>query len=357
MVKGNKGEWSEFYAFLKLLIDRKVYGADENLNRIDTIVYPITKIIREEGIKKWTYILQEDGGIKVFNDDSEIGSVDSQDIEKYVQKVFDGIKMGDGAFGITEADDLMGLLHVHNLNAGNQTKNDLILQIYDSRTGTEQEVGFSIKSTLGAAATLLNASAATNFVYGISGLNQLDIEEINNIATTSKIRDRLSAVYSKGGTIAYCGMDSEIFMQNLRKINFILPAIFAEALLSFYTGENRTLFEIIKGLGESDLLANAYAFDLKDYEYNVGNVLHAVALGMMPASPWSGLMQAHGGYLIVKENGDIACYNAYNLEDFKMFLLKHTRFETPSSTRHGFGVIYMEGDETRIKLNLQIRFV
>ena len=29
--KGNKGEWSEFYAFIKILTDKKVFAADENL--------------------------------------------------------------------------------------------------------------------------------------------------------------------------------------------------------------------------------------------------------------------------------------------------------------------------------------
>ena len=34
MLKGNKGEWSEIYVFLKLLADGKLYSADENLEII-----------------------------------------------------------------------------------------------------------------------------------------------------------------------------------------------------------------------------------------------------------------------------------------------------------------------------------
>ena len=34
---GNKGEWSEIYAFLRLLEMGKLYAADAELNKIDTV--------------------------------------------------------------------------------------------------------------------------------------------------------------------------------------------------------------------------------------------------------------------------------------------------------------------------------
>ena len=39
MRSANKGEWSELYAFIKLLRDGKVYAADENVEKIDNIYY------------------------------------------------------------------------------------------------------------------------------------------------------------------------------------------------------------------------------------------------------------------------------------------------------------------------------
>ena len=44
----NKGEWSELYAFIKLLKEGKVYAADANAARIDDVYLPIIKMIREE---------------------------------------------------------------------------------------------------------------------------------------------------------------------------------------------------------------------------------------------------------------------------------------------------------------------
>lgn len=45
---GNKGEWSEFYVFLRLLADGKIYGTDADLKKIDDICFKIFKIMREE---------------------------------------------------------------------------------------------------------------------------------------------------------------------------------------------------------------------------------------------------------------------------------------------------------------------
>lgn len=40
---------------------------------------------------------------------------------------------------------------------------------------------------------------------------------------------------------------------------------------------------------------------------------------MMPASVWSGIYDATGGYLIVKENGDVLCYHIYNRNAFENY--------------------------------------
>ena len=47
-MSGNKGEWSELYAFMKLLSQGRVYAANERVEKIDEVYYPILKIMREE---------------------------------------------------------------------------------------------------------------------------------------------------------------------------------------------------------------------------------------------------------------------------------------------------------------------
>ncbi len=54
----NKGEWSEIYAFFKLLADGKLYCGDGKLNRYDEHRYPILEIFRNDNPDRNTYKVQ-----------------------------------------------------------------------------------------------------------------------------------------------------------------------------------------------------------------------------------------------------------------------------------------------------------
>ena len=45
-LRGNRGEWSELYALLRLLADGRLYCGDANQNRQDDRFFPILKIFR-----------------------------------------------------------------------------------------------------------------------------------------------------------------------------------------------------------------------------------------------------------------------------------------------------------------------
>jgi hypothetical protein len=77
----------------------------------------------------------------------------------------------------------------------------------------------------------------------------------------------------------------------------------------------------------------------------------------MPSKVWTGQYDATGGYLIIKENGDVLCYHIYNRNEFEDYLFNNTKLDTASSSRHDFGTIYEENGELYFKLNLQIRFI
>lgn len=355
MVRGNKGEWSEFYAFLKLLVERKVYGVDSDLNRVEGVIYNVSKIIREAGGNKRVYVIDENGDVFIEAEGDE--RITASELSKVVKIVFQHIVSEDGVFEIEDVAQALTKMKIDSLNAGNSLKGDLEIEMYDQRLGKHLVSGYSIKSKLGSSATLLNASSATNFTYGIDGIGDSEIREINLIDSRSKIRDRIEMIRAKDAAMAFCGMKSDVFMKNLRRIDYILPDILAEALMAYYSGQGRSVMEIIRSLETNDVLINSFDLNYDDYRYKMGNLLHAIALGMVPASEWSGDMHAHGGFIIIQETGELVCYNAHHLDDFKLYLLKSTRFETASSSRHGFGLLYKEGDEVRMDLNLQIRFI
>ena len=98
--------------------------------------------------------------------------------------------------------------------------------------------------------------------------------------------------------------------------------------------------------------------DQKYYEYKVKNFLTASALGMVPHTPWNGRYEANGGYLVVKDNGDLLCYHFYDRNLFEDYLFYNTKTDSPSATRNRYAILYKEKNDDRLyfKLNLQVRF-
>lgn len=129
--------------------------------------------------------------------------------------------------------------------------------------------------------------------------------------------------------------------------------IIASMLLDFY--QNKALdCKSLVGLIEEK---NPIGYPRKGfYEYKFKKFLCSVALGMMPSKEWDGHDEANGGYVIVKEDGDVLAYHLYNRNAFETYLLNNTRFERGSTSKHGFAVIYRSEGKYLINLNLQIRF-
>jgi type II restriction enzyme len=221
------------------------------------------------------------------------------------------------------------------------------------------ELGFSIKSQLGGASTLLNAGKTTNFIYKIENLNLTaeQIAEINAIDTRSKIKDRIEKIKNMKGKLQFDKVESPVFENNLVLIDSALPKIISDMLLLFFSYNlskiSDLVFEISKQNPLNYNLENNHPF----YPYKIKRFLTDIALGMMPATVWTGELDATGGYLVVKENGEVLCYHIYNRNEFENYLFTNTKLETASNTRHGFGVIEISNGQQIFKLNLQIRFI
>ncbi len=350
----NKGEWSEFYAFVKILTDGKVFTADKDLKILEDHFHIVLKIIRQEaaGIKSYD-ISKNDGKVVISDNNSEIDIVELDNIKSSVATIFDQIKNSSGTtFTVTSALKVMDDLKCEQVKASSGKKVDLTIVLHDKKSPEFPELGFSIKSMLGSPATLLNASGATNFVYRLITDNEsADTNEI------SSVREAAKYAYGNGKQLEFISMDNAIFRKNLRKIDSIFPQIIAEMLKHYYTGHATTVADLADKVSEDTEFMESIDFTKDMLVMNIKRFLSSVALGMMPSKDWDGYTEAHGGYIIVKENGDVVCYHLYNRDKFEDYLFYNTKFDTPSTTRHGFGKIYEEDGEQRLKLNLQIRFI
>ncbi|MBY0537456.1 MAG: HpaII family restriction endonuclease [Chitinophagaceae bacterium] len=357
MITGNKGEWSEIYALFKLLGDKIIFAGDGDLKKIESLFYPIIKIIRNETDGNYEYEITSD--LVVISGGKEKLRIPVKEFSQQAANLLNKIKGSSGAFSIPEIEAFMKSVNCATLKAKSNSKTDITIVIHDQRINQTAELGFSIKSQLGGDSTLLNAGKTTNFIYEINNFKGTvdDITRINSIETRSKIKDRIEEIKNLDGTLKFVYLEQEIFKNNLVLIDSLLPNILAEIIKQFYTSSLSKISDLTEKISTSNPLEYDTQFSHSFYEYKIKKFLTDVALGMMPSKVWSGLYQATGGYLIVKEDGEILCYHIYNRNQFEDYLFYHTKLETASSTKHNFGKVLTEGSNLYFKLNLQIRFI
>jgi len=386
MIKGNKGEWSEVYVFLKLLADGKLNGADANLNAIPSIYYPIMKILRQEASERREFVIN--GNIEIIDGNSgrTIITVAVSDFVKKSQELFNYLKKASGrSFSFPDIELFLNSIDVKSLTALKTDKADIRVVVHDMNTGLKPTLGFSIKSMIGKDSTLFNPAAGTNFIFKITKPDSLilDLNKINADALSSsvgnknsKISLRLNKLEDLNCKVEFHKIQSDNLQLNLKLIDSQLPEILAFMIYYKYKNGKSKLTDLLQEIKTQ----NPLGFDVSKghpfYEYKIKNFLTESALGMTPEAVWTGKYDATGGIIIVKDNGDLVCYHIYNKNEFEDYLINHTKLEQASTSEddmnpgfakgntsipkpkpYKFGWIYDENAELFLKLNLQIRFI
>lgn len=352
-MSGNKGEWSELYTFLKLLNQGRVYAADEKVEKIEDVYYPILKIVREEKKGEVIDYVIEDDYVHMVTNSGQIGSVSRNEVGEKANVLLTQILQNGGSFEIEEIANFANGINVTKIKAPSSDTTDILLQIEDIYTNYVRNVGFSIKSEVGHAPTLLNAGGTTNFIYKVNGISLQQMSEINNIETRTKIKDRIAKIVELGGNIEYYDMSHAGFKRNLIMVDSSMPSIIGNMLLYYYLEDIKECKLLVDLIAERDPLGYK---DAVIYEYKFKKFLCSCALGMKPARAWDGIDEANGGYIIVKSNGEILAYHIYNRNFFEQYLLDNTIFEKASTSRHEYMSLYEENGQIYIKFNLQVRF-
>lgn len=356
-IRYNKGEWSELYAFIKLLKEGRIYEADKDANPIKDQYLPIEKIIRND----LDYVTGD--VIKIANKDSVLTEISPDYLNENVTELFDTIfegSPGEGAFEIPDIQPLMSDLKISSVKANSLEKVDLHIQIHDYHTGFSPKVGFSIKSDIGSPPTLLNPGKNTRFRYLINGLSDSDMDKINVIDKTTRkdyIKERLIKLTELSSSINFFEVIDKTYENNLILIDSRLPEIYGNMILQHYLHIDKGVYnckELIDFVIENNPLN--FKNPKKIYPVKFKKLLAASALGMTPGKEWDGTETANGGYIIIKRNGDVLCYHLYNRNSFEEYLYENTMFDRPSATRYDFGYVYKEDGNKYIDLNIQIRF-
>lgn len=357
MITQNKGEWSELYVFLKLLGDGVLYAADADLNRIDELYYPLIEVLRKENEQVKHYVKDEIIINITDEDNNHLLSLPMTEFVKKAEILLNAIKSLSGTFSVPEIENFMQLINCKKVKADSLDKSDITLVLHDCKTYKNETFGFSIKSQLGGNSTLFNAGKSTNFTFKIIGnLTKEQTDEINNIQTHSKIKDRIHKIKEFGFDINFYDIEHNICKSNLQMVDTQFPLIMANYILLYYSGNGKNIYELTPKLKKINPCNLDLSTNQPYYEHKMKNFLTDTALGMTAARVWSGDFHATGGFIIVREDGELLCYHVYNHNEFKNYLFKNTYFDTPDAKRHDFGYVYQENGQNYIKLNAQIRF-
>lgn len=358
MITGNKGEWSEIYTLFKLLGDKQLFLGNKEIEKLEGIVYPILRVLRTENNEGFEYSIQDE--IILISGSEQVLKIAISEFKEKAQFLLEKIKVNKGrTFSVPEIEVFMNSINCLSLKASSTAKTDITIVVHDQRTNQQPTLGFSIKSQLGSPSTLLNAGKTTNFIFKINNLKltELEIQKINSIDSSSKIMDRINLLLESNGQLNFVKTERRIFSNNLILIDSKLPEILSQIVYEFYSSDKSSVSDLVENTNAKNPIGFDVSNEHKFYEYKIKRFLTDIALGMMPSKVWTGEYDATGGYLIVKENGDVLCYHVYNRNEFENYLFNNTKLETASSSRHDFGTIYEENEVLYFKLNLQIRFI
>jgi hypothetical protein len=382
MLKGNIGEWSEIYVLVKLLAEGELYQSDIDLNKDIDNIYKVIKAFENEKDYTLQYDRNESIIIRKINltKDDEITTITLDEIKEISKKIYDGIKKGKGrTFNVSEANEFLKISLIKKLKADSNVKSDIQLRIYDQRLAKETDLGFSIKSLIGAKSTLFNTGEKTNFIYRIEPEISQTTAEFNLYTykpkgRISKITYRLLELAAKGCSINYEGIQSNQLWKNLKMIDGDLPEIMSYALYYRWIYRTPHIIDVAALLEKNDPLNfyNNEPSEQKMYEYKIKKFLAESAMGMTSEKVWHGEYDSFGGVIIVKENGDLVCFHIYDFNLFRTYLINNTLFEQSSTgedennpgtmrtskgtKKYYYGWLYEEQKMLNFKINLQVRF-
>ena len=331
----NKGELSETYAFLYLLHFNKVNFADAELNQLNDYIKVIS--LAENNYESFIKI-NLDKTISIIKNNKVLRKVSISEIisEKSLKELMLSIKNKENSN--VDFSILKDKLNISTLKASSNKKSDFLFSFSHSGITYEELQGVSLKSNLGANATILNASHATNIIYEVKNFEG-NIDKVNSIESRNKLIDRVDKIIEQKGRFSFLSCANDIFENNLRKVDSLMPEYLSKVMLDRYKKKSSKFVDLV-----SDPIKKIHFTSL----------LKSAAFGMFPSKEWDGLFPIKGIF-VVQDNGGIVIFHILKEKYLNDYLFNNAYFENASTNRHDFGKLYKEDNKLLFKLNCQLR--
>lgn len=342
--KLNAGEWSESYAFLKILVDPLIVSCDHELQPLDND-YVTAKDI----------IYFDKSGKKYFKPKStypdvsgkEVSSINWVSIKNELPLILRDLKAagpGKGTFEMPRIESIFRRLGIESLKMRSGSKIDIEI-LLDGVGPNQSPEGYSIKSLLSGEPTLLNASSHTNFMFEVKGPQKIISDRFK---AAKRYKPFIDSLESDFGELRFLKAHSQEFTENLKHYGDDFPQFLSSLVLQkFRIGRKIPLQELV--------VTMVPMVELSRREFQLKNFLKGAALGMVPGTLWSNQLQGYGGYLVVAPDGEILRLPLKNEDSFCSYLYNSTYIDTPARK------LWIEPSDmnggTEMSLNFSIRFL
>lgn len=352
-------DWSELYAFFRLLADGYVYAGQANGSANEEKKLKVALVQREE----------HDGTRKYIIEDEEIHIVGEGRDERFPREDFatvamlvgDMLKQNGGDEELTSPDgveEFLDAVAIYNLEAKTDDRTDFYVAFWSVDAPL---VGFRSYSRLGGMLPLLDGGRAANIKFEQTGVRfpNPTVNKINWLESPNEVLDRMLMIERMGGVLKYNDVADKVFRSNLLMIDLHFPRIAAEMLRTmYYEGITRVseLTDRIKEINPLKIkteLIEKHRF----YEFKVKQFLFALAMGMRPAKLYNGTDSAVEGFIYTDSEGRTLCYHKADRQVFEDFLFNHTRLEKGALEKDKYGYLERENNLYYFKLNLKVGFV
>ena len=402
----NKGEWTEAYVFLKLLGNKRIYGATNGLEKDPNVYIDIVNILRYEADHLLSFRRNQDNIHAEFDGDV-FKIICCDELCEKAEFLYTAIKTTKAVQGTISVPAIQKYLEELKFSQPKVPslpkevadiygkKTDIIITSENPNDFSRVTEGFSIKSHLGNPSSLFNSATESGFIYEVTGCTE---EEMHNINAIKSEKEMFSYIRDHDALdLRFDRCRNETFEDNLSYIDLQMHlAVQAAVLVQIgYAGktDSSMVRDIVSEVAEINPIKGVRNPG-KWYEAKFKELLFNSFSGMTATTPWDGRRRMTGGYIDVSSKGEILYYRAVSDDVFMSYLYDHTFIDRPSrgvkkdlaraaavaalegrepteeeireatcnkngkkkDKKGDWGYVYGEGDKYYIATNFQIRF-
>ncbi len=353
----NRGEWAEAYVFLKLLGDGRLYSGTRELTTNNTSFLEIKNIQKREGKNIFIYERDHVGPnstiVKCIKNKVVFCELESTVFSDKAKELNGIIKNASNRkIQAVSIQSFLESIGVNSIKSPPLTENeiekfggktDIFIRVINSTDNSERDLGFSIKSHLGANPTLLNCGQGTKYIFEINNCSpheMLALNKLNSVKEQLEYIKRSNSldITPKGSNIVELnnktGMHGSgpVFDWNLEHIDSGFPQVVPIMLLSHHGFYDKPASNKISDV--VNVVSNINPLNLtgygNPYTSMFKNFLFASFAGLTATQLWDGTKKVSGGYIDVLEDGTLLFFFALSDEELLTYLYNHTFIDSPA---------------------------